>query len=147
MANELDATNFPTKVEKYPSYFVSPNISYANYPLIISGSLSLLYPLGAQQRHHMPSSVSLLTDIEAGVGGSIISTGFFIPHDNHGGFSIKIAKMRTWLIASRKNKTYSGGILKYSIQEGGMAIFMGLGYFKSAKGYKDMPYISFGIGW
>ncbi|RLA07996.1 MAG: hypothetical protein DRQ51_04000 [Gammaproteobacteria bacterium] len=142
----------PTKkLDLYPTYLISPNISFANYPLIFSGSVSLVYPLGQQESHHIATSTSVLAGIEAGIGGGILSTGLFFPYyqnsTSYGGLSLKIARLNTWLIPSRKNKTYNGIIIKESIYNKGSAFFVGLGYFKSVDGYKDIPYISFGIGW
>lgn len=122
-----------------------------SYPLVTSASLGVLAPIERQSENtESPSSISMLADVDIGVGGSAIGLGVLYPFDDIRAIRIKAVKMRTWLldIHGTDNGTYDGGAIEYSMYHVHGRLKVGVGFFREVDN-TDNSFVSifYGIGW
>jgi len=139
--------------DKYPLTF-SVGLSY---PLIFSGSLGALVPLGDPGKDNESGiPVALRVDGELGLGGGIASLGlFFLAGSgyNSPAVSLKAALLHTWPWQSmeRSNRTYGGAVVELSIPAHILPTKLGLGAFRDTQPInnrrEELYYFFAGFGW
>jgi hypothetical protein len=124
-----------------------------SYPLIFSGSVGALLPLGKQDKNDVfPTSLSLRIDGEIGLGGGSSAVGLYIPAGGSFAVNLKAVRMRTWLWTwgEETDRTFDGGVAEFVLL-GHVPGKIGVGLFKDTKTLNNrrdsFTYVFFGVGW
>ena len=145
------AENSPEVVE---SWEWMPAMSFGfSYPLVVSGSMGVILPLGMQEKNNgFPSRLSLRLDGELGLGGGSVSSGLYIPAGGAFAVGIKAVRLRTWLLTWNEsaNRNFDGLVVEL-VTMGHLPGKIGLGRFtEDAPGNHSeasFNYVYVGVGW
>lgn len=133
------AADTAENVGKAPG-FVSTTSVGLSYPLVASISRGVFLPLSRNAAGAKPyrfDDTAIQASVDVGIGGGMVSGGFFVPVKNTGAtlsaVSAKGAILRPWLVdlGPERYRTYKGAIIEFLGAAAGMGGKYGVGYFRS----------------
>lgn len=143
------SNNTPTDASK--DLFMPTMAAGFSHPLIFSISAGALLPIRKVDSLKLFSDVpALRADLEIGLGGYSLSSGFYVPVHEVAFINIKAARMWTWLqgMTIIPTTSYDGAIFEIGAR-GHMPVKIGSGIFSRTDRLSNakLVYIFLGVGW